>query len=198
MKETKEFILETAYEMFLCNNYEAVTLSEICKATKLTKGGVYHYFASKEELFKAVIDKYMIENERDNYIEQSNLLNLIQHMSKKIKERTARFKLSNPGNHNLMTRQFMSLLVSAYRYYPGFSAHGDKFFNDQIKLWKNAIDISIKEGVLRKDIDPEMMAMNFMSISTNVLLGMVQGSSSDFHKLIEQQLNELYNMLKIK
>ena len=61
MKDTKDLILKTAYNMFLYNNYEAVTINNIIKAAGLTKGALYHYYISKEELFKAVVDKYMIE-----------------------------------------------------------------------------------------------------------------------------------------
>lgn len=57
MKDTKDLILKTAYNMFLYNNYEAVTINNIIKAAGLTKGALYHYYISKEELFKAVVDK---------------------------------------------------------------------------------------------------------------------------------------------
>ena len=43
--------------MFLYNNYEAVTINSIIKAAGLAKGALYHHYISKEELFKAVVDK---------------------------------------------------------------------------------------------------------------------------------------------
>ena len=69
MKDTKEIILKTAYNLFLYNNYEAVTINTILKETGLAKGGLYHYFASKEELFIAVVDKSMLENRADTSTE---------------------------------------------------------------------------------------------------------------------------------
>ncbi len=36
-ENTKELILKTAYNLFLYNNYEAVTINSIIKATGLTK-----------------------------------------------------------------------------------------------------------------------------------------------------------------
>jgi len=79
MKDTKETILKTAYNMFLYNNYEAVTINSIIKATGLTKGGIYYYYASKEDIFKAVVDKYMLENHTDTLVAFQSLKELIQH-----------------------------------------------------------------------------------------------------------------------
>ena len=75
MKDTKDLILETAYTMFLYNNYEAVTINAIIKSTGLTKGAIYHYYASKEDLFKAVVDKYVVEN----MIDSVNTFNSLQY-----------------------------------------------------------------------------------------------------------------------
>ena len=59
MNDTREDIIDCSYSLFLNNSYEAVSISEISKAIGLTKGALYHHFANKEELFKAVIDKYL-------------------------------------------------------------------------------------------------------------------------------------------
>jgi AcrR family transcriptional regulator len=60
MNDTKEYIIDQAYTLFLSHSYEAVTISDISKAVGLTKGALYHHFINKEEVFKAVIDKYLI------------------------------------------------------------------------------------------------------------------------------------------
>ncbi len=51
MNQTKEFILKTAFSLFLQKNYKAVTLKEIVDKTGLSKGAFYHYYTSKEKLF---------------------------------------------------------------------------------------------------------------------------------------------------
>ena len=65
--------------MFLYNNYEAVTINSIIKAAGLTKGALYHYYISKEELFKAVVYKYMIEKSTDISVEFLTLKEFIQY-----------------------------------------------------------------------------------------------------------------------
>lgn len=54
MNATKEHILKTSLILFLRKSYKEVTMSDIVKATGLSKGAFYHYFSSKEELFREI------------------------------------------------------------------------------------------------------------------------------------------------
>ncbi len=51
MKETKEKIILKALQYFTEHDYEGASLDRIAKAIGITKGGIYHYFKSKDELF---------------------------------------------------------------------------------------------------------------------------------------------------
>jgi TetR/AcrR family transcriptional repressor of nem operon len=54
--DTRERIVSTAARLFLERSYQAVGVDELCKAADVRKGSFYHYFPSKSELGKAVID----------------------------------------------------------------------------------------------------------------------------------------------
>ncbi len=56
---TREKLLETAQHLMLAKGYTATSVEEICEASKLTKGSFFHYFAGKEDLGKAVLDRYV-------------------------------------------------------------------------------------------------------------------------------------------
>jgi AcrR family transcriptional regulator len=47
-------ILEAARKVFDVNGYEATTIDEVALAAGVSKGNIYNYFASKQELFKQV------------------------------------------------------------------------------------------------------------------------------------------------
>ena len=51
MKETKEKIILKALQYFTEHDYEGASLYRIARAIGITKGGIYHYFKSKDELF---------------------------------------------------------------------------------------------------------------------------------------------------
>lgn len=51
----KENIIQLALDLFLEHGYENTTITQIMRAANLSKGGMYHYFSSKEEILDAVI-----------------------------------------------------------------------------------------------------------------------------------------------
>lgn len=54
----------TAARLFLERSYQAVGVDELCQAADVRKGSFYHYFASKSELAKAVVDLHADAFER--------------------------------------------------------------------------------------------------------------------------------------
>jgi TetR/AcrR family transcriptional regulator, transcriptional repressor for nem operon len=54
--QSKERILAGAKKLFLARGYAATTVDAICEKAKLTKGSVYYFFDSKEDLGLAVLD----------------------------------------------------------------------------------------------------------------------------------------------
>ena len=56
-EQTVKLILDTASTLFLQKGYDKTTLQDIIDATKLSKGAIYHHFASKEAIIIAVVDR---------------------------------------------------------------------------------------------------------------------------------------------
>ena len=56
--DTRTNILKTALLLFLEKGYKDVSYQDLVKKTGLSKGAMYHYFASKEELLLAVFDLF--------------------------------------------------------------------------------------------------------------------------------------------
>ena len=56
-EQTVQLILDTASRLFFQKGYEHTTLQDIINATKLSKGAIYHHFASKEAIIIAVVDR---------------------------------------------------------------------------------------------------------------------------------------------
>ena len=197
MKETKDIILHTAYSMFLNNNYEAVTINSIIKAAGITKGGIYHYYASKEDLFKAVVDKFLIENRASLHVEYSSLREFIENNIEKAKEQV-KLKTSNNEIDLSALAQHISLFMAAFKYYPNFSEIGRRFYNEELSIWVDAIDLAKKNGEVSNKVDSKIMAMNFMAIGTNILTNTMLGGSIDYAlEMHSKQLLELYQSIKV-
>lgn len=56
-------ILDGARDLILSRGFAAMSIDSVCKSAGITKGGFFHYFASKEELGLAVINKFWADTE---------------------------------------------------------------------------------------------------------------------------------------
>ena len=56
-EQTIERILDTASRLFFQKGYDKTTLQDIIDATGLSKGAIYHHFASKEAILIDVVDR---------------------------------------------------------------------------------------------------------------------------------------------
>ncbi len=198
MKDTRETILKTAYNLFLYNNYEAVTIDSIIKATGLTKGGIYYYFASKEEIFKAVIDKYMLENRPDSSVEYKSLEALIQSTIDNVKKKFTKMVIENKDFQNEIPVNLLSLIVTSLHYYPGYAKIGIEFIKSQDKQWEDTIQKAIKNGEIRHDMDIPATAKNFIQINSGIVMNMITGGSIIYaFDMFERQYWQLYNLIKV-
>lgn len=58
----RQIILKEAYLLFLTNNVEKVTISEIEKATNKIRGSIFYYFKNKQAIFNAVVEEMFFQS----------------------------------------------------------------------------------------------------------------------------------------
>ncbi len=57
-ERSRQQILDAALKLFSHNGYGATGVRDIAEAAGLSKGNVYHHFADKESIFRALLDRY--------------------------------------------------------------------------------------------------------------------------------------------
>jgi AcrR family transcriptional regulator len=58
-EETHTRILDAAFEAFARYGYDATSVSEICRRARVTKGGFYHHFPSKQAVFLELLERWL-------------------------------------------------------------------------------------------------------------------------------------------
>ncbi len=56
MNDTRDRILQTALDLFIEQGYETTSLREIAERVGVTKAALYYHFASKEEIFRTLLE----------------------------------------------------------------------------------------------------------------------------------------------
>ena len=60
-KNGREKIVNKSFKLFLHKGYKKTSLADIIEATQLSKGGIYHHFKSKYEIYLATLDEYFFK-----------------------------------------------------------------------------------------------------------------------------------------
>ncbi|MEM6725516.1 MAG: TetR/AcrR family transcriptional regulator [Bacteroidota bacterium] len=60
-KAGKKRIIDTAFQLFVQNGYNGVSLNDIIANSGLSKGAIYHHFDSKYAIYLAAVDKYYFD-----------------------------------------------------------------------------------------------------------------------------------------
>ncbi|HWK53264.1 MAG TPA: TetR/AcrR family transcriptional regulator [Hyphomicrobiales bacterium] len=73
-RDTYTRLLETAMDLIWHSNYNSVGINDICKQAGVTKGGFYHHFESKANLFCEATNYYWntVKGELDSLLSPSN------------------------------------------------------------------------------------------------------------------------------
>jgi AcrR family transcriptional regulator len=98
-KERKQHIMDTALEVFAENGYASSSISMIAKKAGVSKGLMYNYFDSKEELLKTImtegIDEIFafIDPNHDGILTKEEFIYMIDEVFALMKEKSSFYKL---------------------------------------------------------------------------------------------------------
>jgi AcrR family transcriptional regulator len=149
-QEKMGLIMETSLELFAENGFHATSISQIAKKAGISKGLIYNYFESKNELLDALIEhgfdsifkNFDINN--DDVISEEEFVNFIKHNFKLLRENIQHWKL------------FFSLLLQPQV--------NDSFSKDYQKMGEPMFQMFFKFITSQGSKDPEgdLMAISAM------------------------------------
>ena len=159
-------------------------MDDIVNESELSKGTLYNYFSSKEDLFQAIAEDSL------------NLLNL-QLTNTFIKNRedilsnTERFydefrKIQREGSEKV----FLEAIAESSR-----NPKLQKILRDhRKKLYKITYDhrqLQIKKGWFKEDVNLELIAAGVLSLFDGLTIGRILGIPETYNKKVWVQINQL-------
>ena len=180
------FILSKAKQVFIQKGFAAVTMKDIIEECGISRGGLYLYFQSVDEIFMQVINLHNEQKlkEAKSYMsEATSFQQLIDGYFEKQKTR-----LLNINN---------SLLIAMYEYRFGHKHDYDQeFFYNQLMRTKDIVLEILRYGVSAGEISndqTEDMAMNIVfTIEGISMLGTAAGISEEW---IDRQIAFIKKMI---
>lgn len=203
MKDSKEHILKTSLLLFLQKGFKEVTMNEIVKSSGFSKGAFYHYFNSKEEVFKEVLELYfgqMLHLDYDSLPSDSlqsfykTILDIQQKKDTAIRTWYASYFKEE---EEVPSSNLYYILFDAVRMLPDFRDKQKTRLQDELKAWENVIQNAIDTGEITSNISPENIAKQFVYISDGIALHTVMmNKTNELTDEVTKVWDSLYKILK--
>lgn len=196
MDEIKSNILFASFKLFLVKGYKEVSLNDIANEVNLTKGSLYHYFSSKEEIFSEITDVYLFDA-----LNRFRNIALIDNLSPRLKisllfKKYAGFideVVKYVGNEENIYGYYL-LLFEATRRIPKVKERLGSIYAEI----RSGIEKMIKEGIAKgdykTDIDAKTMSIHIFSILEGSNLMWIYDRNIDYHDYflkIEEQVADM-------
>ena len=193
MTSTKDYIVEEAFKLFLSHSYEAVTINEISKSVGLTKGALYHHYSSKEEIFREVINRYLVVDAWDIEEQCETLKEYVEASL----EHTRNVLYKTFGEQaTFVPVNYLSMLIDALRHNPGFEYEYEMKVKKMMSRVTEVMRDAAKRGEIRDDLDVEITALNYFSINLGIAANLYTYKSTDIAvNYLQRQLHEFYKLI---
>lgn len=156
---TKENIIIAALRLFVIRGYKSVSLIDVAAEIGITKGGIYHYFSSKDALLEAGLH-YLLDRLEAKYQEvlgERNSIRQILHallVEKKL-ERYAKTLLGVEGEHSIDCAHFVVEIMGKF---PAIQARMETGRMTVCAALGSRIETAAKQGELRGGLDSYAVA----------------------------------------
>ncbi|GEM_PF-1254481 len=159
--DSKEIILEKALRVFIKRGYNGTSLTHLCTATGFTKGALYHYFINKEDLYRQAVDVFFKKTGIPDWLEVecSSFYERVRKAFQSVDQSKAWIQKVTAVAKDDAILLFYTFLYNATRRFPEYQKAIDKHDSMKREKLMEYIVLAQKEGEIRKDIDPGLLAI---------------------------------------
>lgn len=199
MKDTKGHILKVSFNLFMQKSYKGVTLNDIVESTGMSKGAFYHYFSSKEELFKEVIQNYF-QKGIDTFFDgmpRDNLRTFINLYLQKLIDLLDSMKMNFGFSDSNQGLAYYGMLFDILRLFPEYDMKTNEHYAMQINIWEETIRNARKSGEISTTMSDTQIARLFVVINDGVVIKFITlGRTDDIGGEMFTLYNSIYNLIK--
>ncbi|EAY29052.1 TetR/AcrR family transcriptional regulator [Microscilla marina] len=199
-EQTKTHILNTAFRLFLQKSYREVTMQELQENAQVSRGGLYHHFKNKEEIFLATAHKFffsMMDESLDMGVmaEQPFMENFQSYLVHK--QQVMDKMLTHTELEDLDANYFM-LVFQTIQYFPETREELKKQVVQETKNWANIIKIAQNKGEIKQHLDAEALARHIYYLLDGVEMHLVMmgNINSEMHNRITTMIEQLYELIR--
>lgn len=178
-------LMETTEHLILEKGCKKTTLQDIIRRSGLSKGAIYHYVRSKEELYGLILRNHSV-NVDDSFFKQASketagldepLSAIVSHLD----------YLTDKDD----VRNIIFIYLLGLKDNPVIIELLSNIYEASLKNAISWVETGQKAGVIKSELDPQSTAKMFMSFSYGLRVrGMLEEED------ISHEINDFYNLMK--
>lgn len=199
MNNTKEHIVNVSFGLFLKKSFKEVTMKEIVEETQMSKGAVYHYFESKEQLFLEIIEHVFSSVMFIDYskLSKDSLYNFYHSYTTHLNNINLSFLENWAGGDSTFDLNYYSIIFDALRLFPDFRDKMLVSSRDELKAWKEIVQSARRKGEIKSSMSDEQIASVFIHTNSGISMENIMiGRSEDITATLLVLWDSFYEEIK--
>ena len=200
-KSHKRELFRVAFKMFILKSFDGVSIPDIEKATGFTRGTIFHYADTKLDLFRQVVEYYVLERQDiERKIQVADDCTLRQFLDTYAKgvERTMEALHEIIGMDVPMrdcSRAYLNMASQVSVLLPEVHKAFLNAMAKEERLWIEVIGRGVESGELCSDVQPAILAKIMMSLFYGRAFqdSLINGMDP---KLLKEEMLAVYEMVK--
>ena len=200
-KSHKRELFRVAFKMFILKSFDGVSIPDIEKATGFTRGTIFHYADTKLDLFRQVVEYYVLERQDiDRKIQVADDCTLRQFIDTYVKgvEQTMETLHEIIGMDVPMrdcSRAYLNMMSQMSVLLPEIHKTFLNAMAKEERLWIEVIGRGVESGELRSDVQPAILAKIMMSLFYGRAFqdSLIDGMNP---KLLKEEMLAVYERVK--
>ena len=200
-KSHKRELFRVAFKMFILKSFDGVSIPDIEKATGFTRGTIFHYADTKLDLFRQVVEYYVLERQdierKIQVADDCTLRQFIDTYAKGV-ERTMEALHEIVGMDVPMrdcSRAYLNMMSQMSVLLPEIHKTFLNAMAKEERLWIEVIGRGVESGELCSDVQPAILAKIMMSLFYGRAFqdSLIEGMDP---KLLKEEMLAVYEMVK--
>lgn len=192
-EERKAVILEGALHCFTEKGFQATTIDDIVRHLGISKGAIYSYFASKEEMYIQMADdkmNAMLENSTELFKSMPSAADQIRYMY-------GRFRSQSLNELRKWMAFHLEFMLYAARQ-PQLTERWNEYAHKALVFIQDIMDGGKQTGEFRSDLDSAAASRMFWSIRDGLALQyMLSGEEADYKRMVDEMESMVFRYILV-
>ena len=197
--DNREHILRKTFYLMLKKGYDGVSITDIQRETGLSRGYLYHYYGSKEELFRVAGERFLVDLfvVDPSTLGQAGLPEMIRHVVRHYREVYERWS-DYPDADKITMADYDFLVYQMIAREERIAAQYAQIRRKELAAWTEVAQRSLKRGEIRSTLSAGQVARHCITLLDGIWLQAVEERNAARHiRQTRRILTEYYELLKV-